>query len=392
MVTIIIFILILSLLVVVHEWGHFYTAKKAGMKVYEFGLGFPPRIGGVYKDPETGKWKWVSGRGKSKLKETVGGDERVEEYPTTLYSFNWLPLGGFVKIKGESGDHVTDPDSFAHHKAWKRLVVLCAGVFMNVLLAAVLLAFGFMIGLPTDVTDGVPKGSTVVQEKRIAVQQVLKDSPAYEAGIKFGDAIVLMNGGALDSSTQLFNLIQASGEGEIELTIQRGNETLVKAVTPTALEEAEDDSPRVGVMLVDTAVVRYPWYHALWKGVAAAVVGLINIFIAFYILMKNLILGQGLAFEVSGPVGIASIVGQSAQLGLSYLINVTAMISLSLAAINILPIPALDGGRALFVIIEKMTGRPVASKYEQTAHTIGFVLLMVLIVVVTWRDIVGLVR
>lgn len=391
MLTIIIFLLILSLLVIVHEWGHFYTARKCGMKVYEFGLGFPPRIGGIYKDPKTGKWKSVSGSGKGSLKETVGGDERIEEYPSTLYSFNWLPLGGFVKIKGESGEAATDKDSFAHHKPWKRLVVLVAGVTMNIVLAAVLLAVGFMIGLPSDVTEGIPEGATVVREQRVVVQQVLKDSPADVAGLEFGDAIVSIADQEVRKSTDVPNIISQIGAQEVTVEFMRAEETKTTQLTPGVIEKAEDDTPRAGVLLVDTAVVRYPWYVSLWKGVVAAVLGLINIFIAFFILIKNLILGKGLAFEVSGPVGIASIVGQSARLGINYLINVTAMISLSLAAINILPIPALDGGRALFVIIEKITGRPVPMRYEQTAHTIGFILLMLLIVVVTWRDIVGLV-
>jgi len=144
------------------------------------------------------------------------------------------------------------------------------------------------------------------------------------------------------------------------------------------------------VILADAGVVRYPWYLAIWKGIIGALVGAVNIFVAFILLIKGLILGQGLAFDVAGPVGIAVVVGESARLGVAYLINVMAMLSLSLAVINILPIPALDGGRLLFVLIERIFKKPVPLKYEQMAHTLGFLLLMVLIVVVTWRDIVGL--
>ncbi len=157
---------------------------------------------------------------------------------------------------------------------------------------------------------------------------------------------------------------------------------------PEVLEK--DGYPRIGVMLADAGIVRYPWYIALYRGFQAAWFGLINIFISFYILVKGLMLGNGMAFSVAGPVGIAVVVGQSAALGFSYLLNVTAMISLSLAAINVLPIPALDGGRAFFVIIEKIIRRPVPMKYEQLAHTIGFLLLMVLIIVVTFKDVVRL--
>jgi len=402
MATIIIFLLILSLLVIVHEAGHFVLAKKFGMKVYEFGLGFPPRAGGFYRDPKTGRWKWVSGFGKrekrkekggfDQLKETVGGGERVEEFPGTLYSLNWLPIGGFVKIKGESGEKANESDSFAHKKPWQRLIVLVAGVFMNVVLAAILLSIGFMIGLPTDVTEGIPKGATLTEPPAVVVQQVVAESPARAAGIRLGDKIISLNSEAVETAKDLTEKVREQGAVELTLIIKRGDEELALKLTPAVLPEDTDLVPRLGILLADAGIVRYPWYRALYQGAVAAGFSLINIFVAFYILIKNLILGQGLAFEVSGPVGIASIVGASARLGFNYLLNVTAMISLSLAAINILPIPALDGGRALFVVIEKIIRRPVALKYEQLAHTIGFVLLMILIVIVTARDILGLVR
>jgi len=150
------------------------------------------------------------------------------------------------------------------------------------------------------------------------------------------------------------------------------------------------DKARVGIALVDAAMIRYPWYIAIYKGFVAAGIMVVNILLAFYYLLKNLILGNGLIFQVAGPVGIAVIVGNSVRLGISYLLNTAAMLSLSLAVINILPIPALDGGRILFIGLSKILRRPVSMKYEQMAHTIGFVLLMALIVTVTWRDVAGL--
>lgn len=389
MYTIIIFIIILGLLVFVHEWGHFITAKKAGMKVYEFGFGFPPRAFGAYKDPDTGKWVFVTGKGKGNLKETVGGDERVEEYPTTLYSLNWLPLGGFVKIKGESGEAANDPDSFAAHPAWRRLVVLCAGVFMNFVLAAVVLGIGFMVGLPTDFSaGGIDESAIVVQEPQVMIQQVQSDSPAEQAGILFGDRVLRINETQIEDSAQMIAYVADAGEQELTVLVERPDGQHEVMVTPKVFDG--EDTARIGLVLGDAGIIRFPFHIALWKGVVAAAIGLVNIVATFYILIKNLIIGQGLAFEVAGPVGIAVIVGESARLGFAYLLNITAMLSLSLAVINILPIPALDGGRALFVIIEKFTGKPVPMKYEQMAHTVGFVLLMLLIVVVTYRDIVGL--
>lgn len=392
MVTAIIFIVMLSILVLVHEWGHFVTARMFGMKVYEFGLGFPPRFGGFYKDPKTGKWVWVRGKGKNTLSETVGGEDRVhpDEFPGVLYSVNWLPLGGFVKIKGENGEKAGDSDSFGHFAAWKKLTVLVAGVFMNFVLAALLLGIGFINGLPADATLLEDTHAIVVEEPAVMIQHVEENTPAEEAGVQFGDKIVAINGQAVAVSSEMVKYLQTydTEQGALTVTVKRNGSEVELSLLPEVLEEGQ--TPRLGVVLADAGIVRYPWYIALYKGFVAAWFSLLNIFVSFYLLLKGLIVGEGLLFGIAGPVGIAVVVGQSAALGLSYLLNVTAMISLSLAAINILPIPALDGGRALFVIIEKIMRRPVPMRYEQLAHTIGFMLLMLLIVWVTFKDVVRL--
>lgn len=360
MLTLVIFLVVLALLVLAHEFGHFITARKAGMRVHEFGFGFPPKL----------------------FSKKVG---------ETVYSFNLLPLGGFVKIKGEDGEAADEPDSFGYQKAWKRAVVLVAGVAMNFVLAGVLLCIGFIIGLPTDVSNGVEKGAILVEQQKVLVQMVEKGSPAEKAGVKFGDEVVSINNEAVKSSQGMVAFVQAHGKEELLLKVRRGKEELSLKAVPEIIKAGET-TPRLGLMLADAGIVRYPWYMAIYKGFVAAGIGLVNIFIAFYLLLKNLIIGKGMAFDVSGPVGIAVMIGQSAKLGISYLINITAMISLSLAAINILPIPALDGGRILFILIEKIIRRPVNRKYEQYAHLVGFALLMALIVVVTGRDILGLIK
>lgn len=392
MFTIIIFIAILSLLVLVHEFGHFIMARRFGMKVYEFGMGFPPRLGGFYRDPVTGKFVWVWGKGKSTLSGTVGGDERVEEYPATLYSLNWLPIGGFCKIKGESGDEAASPDSFAAHPAWQRLIVLVAGVFMNILLAAVLLSIGFGIGSPTIVDGPIDARAMIVTPASVVVQQVVADSPAKVAGVLAGDHIQSIAGEMVTSSTAVTRIVAAHGTSTYAIVVLRSGVEETLQITPTMVRRNNQDIPHIGVAVAEIVVVRYPWYLAIGKGVVAAFAGVVTIIITFGYLILELVRGHGLVADVSGPVGIASVVGQSARLGMPYLINVTAMISLSLAAINILPIPALDGGRALFVVLEKVLRRKTALKYEQLAHTIGFILLMILIVVVTGRDIWGLVK
>ncbi len=397
MMTVILFLLILSLLVFVHEFGHFLAARKMGMKVYEFALGFPPLAIGVYRDPKTKKLVWV--RGKKKVsRDTLsagGGKETIEhaEYPATLYSLNWLPLGGFCKIKGENGEEGQSNDSFSGQKAWRRVVVLVAGVTMNFLLAVVLLGIGFLVGLPTDISGGLDPKAQLVQPAQVILQQVEKSSPAHDAGFQFGDIIVSLNNDPVQNSQQMTEYVRARADQLLEVKILRKvdgkNQELVLPVTPRVLDDGSK-TPRLGVILADAAIVRYPWYIAFGKGFMAAIFGLMNIFMSFYLLIKGLILGQGLAFDISGPVGIASVIGQSAKLGIQYLINVTAMISLSLAAMNILPIPALDGGRVFFVVLEKIFRKPVPMRYEQVAHTIGFILLLVLIVVVTTRDVAGL--
>ncbi|KKW42990.1 MAG: Membrane-associated zinc metalloprotease [Candidatus Magasanikbacteria bacterium GW2011_GWA2_56_11] len=385
MLTVLLFLLILSVLVVVHEFGHFICARRSGMRVFEFGWGFPPRAFGVYRDPRTKRVVWVWGRGRGSLSQTGGGEERSEEYPATLYSVNWLPLGGFVKIKGENGEEAAEPDSFGYQKTWKKIITLVAGVVMNFLLAAGLFGFGLMIGLPADVSVLEDKWARVVEEPRVLIQQVEKDSPADQAGLVFGDTIVSLDGERVGRSSEVIERVRSSADKTLTVGILRAGQEKTLEIKPSPLKGGE--APRLGVMLADAGIIRYPWYIAWYKGLVAAWFGLLNIFVSFYTLIRQLILGGGLAFSVSGPVGIAVVIGQSARLGLSYLINITAMISLSLAAINILPIPALDGGRVLFIAIERLTRRKVPLKYEQLAHTVGFLLLMALIIVVTWRDV-----
>jgi len=375
----------------VHEWGHFFVARKSGIKVYEFGFGFPPRAFGWYKDPKTGKFVFVNGKGKNTLKETVGGEDREspDEFPATVYSLNWLPLGGFVKIKGENGELAQESDSFGSKPFWKKGSVLIAGVTMNVFLAAVLLSAGFTIGLPADKDVLSDPRAIVVEEPAVTAQQVENGSPADSAGVKYGDILLSISGTPLITSSDLVTYVEAHPTEEAILEVKRGEDIVTLTLTPAQLSD-EDATPRLGIILADAGIVRYPWYIAIWKGILVALFGVVNIFLTFFFLIKGLVTGQGLAFSVAGPVGIAVVVGESARLGMSYLINIVAMLSLSLAVINILPIPALDGGRLFFVVYERLFKKPVPMKYEQTAHTIGFLLLMILIVVVTWRDITNL--
>ena len=351
--TIILFIVVLSLLVFVHELGHFLMAKRMGMKVEEFGFGFPPRLFGIRR----------------------GG---------TDYSVNWIPLGGFVKIKGESGDHKHDHDSFASKKAWKRFVVLIAGVTMNVVLAAMLLSIGFMAGLPSVVYEALPDNAVVTDES-ILIMSVLDGSPAAEAGFTAGDEIVSIDSQVFEYDIEAREYIQAEGLGGVSVVVEKTDGThRTYDVSSTYLEEIEKDG--LGIGFVSTGIVSYPFFSAIGHGVTSTVTITYEVAKAFYQLIRNLIVRQEVGIELSGPVGIAVMTGEVAALGLIYLLQFTAILSINLAIINVFPFPALDGGRILFLIIEKLRGRAVDERVEAVVHNTGFLLLMFLVVLVTFRD------
>jgi regulator of sigma E protease len=370
LLTIITFIIVLSILVFVHEMGHFWTARKFGVKAEEFGFGFPPRAFGFYKDKE-GKWK------------RVRGSKEVEDAGDTIYSLNWIPLGGFVKIKGEDGDEKADPDSFASQKIWKRAIILLAGVTMNILLAAVLITGGYMIGLP-QVIDGADSRALVSDEK-IQIIDVGQGTPAEEAGLRMGDVILSIEGVRFTSGAELQEFVNERAGQSLAYEIGRGDEVLSKDITPGPLEGSENNG--IGVGIAETGLVKYPFHIAIWEGLKTTIYLVWAIIAAFYGLIKGLILGQGLSADVAGPVGIAALTGQVARMGLVYIMQFTALLSINLAIINALPFPALDGGRLLFLFIEKIKGSPVKKELEASIHYIGFALLMILILFVTIKDV-----
>ena len=350
--TLIVFVFILGLLVFVHELGHFVAARKNGVKVEEFGFGFPPRMFGI---------------------------KRGE----TIYSLNWIPLGGFVKIKGEGGEYKEDNDSFAHKKIWQRAIILAAGVLMNFLLAAVILSVGFMIGLP-QVIDG-EDGYAKVRDAKVQIIQVLEDTPAAAAELMPGDAILSIDGQKVEQVSQMQNYVASKIDVPVKIVFLRDGTEFEKEITPVFLTETGRGG--MGVGLLKSGIVSYPWYVAIWRGAENTVLFTREVVVAFYELLKNLIITQKVSVDLSGPVGIAVLTGQVARRGFAYLLQFTAMLSINLAVINFLPFPALDGGRIIFLIIEKIRRRPVSQKIENLIHNVGFVLLMLLVVLVTYRDV-----
>lgn len=426
--TAILFIFILGVLVLVHELGHFITAIKNGITAHEFGFGFPPRVVGVVKDEKADKWKVVWGN-----KEYFGKN--------TMYSLNLLPLGGFVRIKGEDGQD-TDPDSFATKSIFTRFKVLIAGVTMNFILAAFLFFIILMNGTSEPLidnsgtfeiapfgmeiftrdnyekydlsnvddgyamkvsggksvlfgkfvfdTDEKTKRITVLEPPAVVINTVVKDYPAKDSGIQMGDTVkeICVDGNCttIKRSVEFQNIVGKNFNKLITVNIERGDEIINVEVTP----RYEDDRGVIGVTLAEVAVVKYKWYEAIWGGIMKTFILAVMILGAFLGLIKSMFVESDVAQDVSGPIGIAILVKQVKDLGFIYVLHFTAMLSVNLAIINALPIPALDGGRILFLIIEKFKGKPVDQKTEGIIHTVSFVALMGLILVVTFFDIVKL--
>lgn len=368
-ITILIFLIILGLLVFVHEFGHFIVAKKSGMQVEEFGFGFPPRIAGVQKID--GKWKWIWGH-----KPGLDGSK-------TVYSINSIPLGGFVRILGENNEHEEHPGSFVNKGFWPRFLTLVAGVTMNVLLAWALLSAGFMFGLPAAVSNlsEVPAGAHFANAK-IGILEVVKDLPADKAGIKVNDTILSVDAQKFDKVSDIQNYVKEHAGQPVNFELQRQSSVINIEVVPKA-NPPQGEGP-TGIALALVGDLKYPWYLAVWEGGKTTVTAIGSISSGLFQMVSGKL---GFA-SVGGPVKIAKLVGEARQLGFPNLLNLVIMLSLSLAVLNIMPFPALDGGRVLFLIIEKIRGKRNNQKLEQIVNTAGFVLLLMLMVAVTINDVI----
>ncbi len=349
MLTAVIFIIVIGVLVLVHEFGHFVMAKRAGMNVEEFGFGFPPRIVG-----------WKKGE--------------------TIYSINWIPFGGFVKIMGEDGDQ-RGPRSFASAGFWSRMGVIVAGVIMNFLLAAVLLVIVNAVGLRIGLQDNDTAGA---RDLKIEVLSVSDNSPAAIAGLQPLDSLIgyIQNGKEIPfaNTADLQNIVASHAGMPLELEVGRGNQTIETTVTPRV--NPPEGEGAMGISLSLTGVV-----SAIGQGFYDATTLTLNTVIGYYQLLKTLFVHGTLIAEVSGPIGIATLTGQAARVGFNYLLQFVAMISINLAVLNIIPFPALDGGRALILIIEKIKGSPVPQRAEGWVNMVGFYVLVALMLYITYHDI-----
>lgn len=369
MLSVLIFLLILSVLVLLHELGHYLLARAFGVKAYEFGFGFPPRALGFVK--EGGKWK------------RVGRTDRTV-YKNTVWSINWLPLGGFVRLKGETADDERDTDSLLAKKGWQKFAILAAGVTMNWLLAAFIFSAGFMIGVPA-VMDELPKHA-IATNARIQIVEVVPGSAAAKSELQPGDEVVTIEGNKPENAAAARQLLaESSGAGEeIMLEIKRNGTMRAVLTLPEFIKEL--NRPGLGVAIADTATVRFPFFLAIGEGITMAARYTWMIVVGFFDLIRGLFTGKSSA-ELSGPVGIAVMTGDIMQQGTWALAQFTALLSLNLAVINFLPIPALDGGRALFVIMEGVRRKKNNARTEALIHQIGFVTLLIIVLLVTLQDI-----
>lgn len=364
---IIIFFIILAVLVLIHEFGHFYAAKKSGVRVDEFGLGFPPKL-----------WS--------------------KAWNGTEYSLNAIPFGGFVKIFGENPDEesMSGPDSsrsFVKKPKWIQVLILAAGIAMNVIFAWLLFSIAFMSGMTMGVSSSVSK---YVTDTHVIVVDTLPKSPSAQAGLLSGDEILSFSvasstapGGRATttaSTVAAFQNAAKNSQGKpIGLEVMRVTGNKYIEVVPE--KGVLGDGYAIGISMDLVGKAHLPFFIAFWEGAKLTYTMFGNIASGIWTLIHDAVLGKADVSQLSGPVGIARLVGDASKLGFVYLLSFTAFISLNLAVLNLVPFPALDGGRILFVIIEAIIRRPISPKVANALNAIGFFILVAFMLFVTYKDI-----
>lgn len=359
--TALIFIIVLAVLIFVHELGHFLAARLCGIRVDAFKIGFGPKV----------------------VAWTVGETE---------YGINWIPFGGFVRIHGENpdADSESGPEasrSFVNKPRWQQAVVLFSGVLMNFILAWVIYASVFTSGV-TASTYGFEKYADRFQNQRVMVTYVLPDSPAAGVGIKEGDVIQsvgVTTAPARQSIAEIQQAVNASNGKPISVTYIHDGVSRTVAVGPESGLVAGKYA--IGISMDDIVDLRLPFLAAVGEGLHYTVVLIGETVTGLYHFIANIFHGTPDFSAVAGPIGIAGIVGNAAALGFTYLLMVVAIISINLGVVNLIPFPALDGGRILFVFIEGVIRRRISPKFSNTVNLIGFILLIILMIAVTWKDI-----
>lgn len=361
MLSLIIFIIVLSILVIVHEAGHLLAAKSAGVRVDEFGVGFPPRLFSV-------------------------------QFGETKYSINLLLFGGFVKIFGENPEDSApgDPRNFQNKNRAIQAMILVAGVFFNFLLAWVLFSGSLMLGMPVSTSADVPVGEVV--GARLILIDVINDGPAGQAGLMTGDEIKSLSasGETLEAPTvvQAMAFIESVGTKELTVEYIRHQETFSTQMSP--IDGLLADRPAIGVSLDEVGIWQTGFWASIPAGLFMTVTMLENIVLSFGGMIRDAFSGINVVKDLVGPVGLVGLVGGAQQIGWSYLISFTAFISLNLTVLNLLPIPILDGGRLLVTVLEAIKRGPIKKEIIGYINLAGLALLGFLMLAVTYQDIVRL--
>jgi regulator of sigma E protease len=368
--TVIIFLIVLAILIFVHELGHFLAARACGIRVDAFKIGFGPKILA---------WK-------------RGGTE---------YGLNLIPFGGYVKIFGENPDEVstTGPDaarSFVNKPKWQQIIVLAAGVFFNFAFAWIIYMGTFMGGV-TATIDGFEKYANRFENERVMVSYVSPDSPAQKAGFELGDVIKSV-GSPVENPvfdkpltvSEIQEIINASGGKTIQFAISHAGQDTFKDIVPT--QGIIEGKYAIGIAMEHVGDLRLPFIASIVEGTRYTGIMMKETATGLGKFVLTIFQGTAKFSDVSGPVGIAGVVGDAASMGITFLLMITALISINLGIINLVPFPALDGGRILFVLIEGIIRRRIPMKFANAVNAVGFALLMLLMVVVTYKDIVKLIK
>lgn len=333
MITIISSIIIFLLVILIHEFGHFIIAKMNGVSVLEFSIGMGPKLF---------------------QRESNG----------TLYSLRVLPVGGYCQLEGEDEEN-DSPNSLNNQSPLVRLKVILAGAIMNFILAFILLILLMSVSRVSTEVSGV-----------------LEDSPAYSSGIQTGDKIVSINGKNINDGEELLQNIKES-QGDLDIGVIRDSQSKNIKVTP----RLENNVRKIGVNFQEEYDIKN---FSLIKGFKKGVITFLNLTGMLYKFLGMLITGQLGLGGVSGPVGVVKEIGNAAKTGVANLIFLLAYININLGVFNLLPIPALDGGRAIFILIEMIFGKKISQEKEGYIHMVGLILLLALIAVVTIKDVIKL--
>jgi regulator of sigma E protease len=362
MITVLIVIAILVLLIVTHELGHFIAAKLFGVRVEEFGIGYPPRA------LSFGTW---------------GGTE---------YTLNWIPFGGFVRLYGEDAD-ASDKGSFNEAKHYKQAIILVAGVAMNALVAWLLFAAALHIGIPQVVDSGTLPPTAIAH---LEISDVVAGSPASIGGINAGDEILSMidaKGVTLTILTPktVSDYVKVRGGQKITIVYMHGIATSSTTIIPAnAVIPGSAATPALGVGLVEVSNVSLPWKEALRQGFTNTGEAFKTVGISLWDLVTGIFHGSTDLRDVVGPVGLVGVVGQAAQNGAGQVLALAGFIAVNLAIINLIPIPALDGGRLVIVAFETIIRRKAPPLLVKILNTIGIALIILLMLTVTYHDIARL--